>query len=91
MKITFSKPYTFEGQEYTEIDLDLDSLLGRDVAAAKREWQRQGNYSMLIAADVEFCAYLAAKAAGKPLEFIEKLPAKDYCLVAQAVTNFLLV
>ena len=91
MKITLSKPYSFEGQEYTEIELNLDSLVGRDVAAAKREWSRQGNISPLIAADVEFCAYLAAKAADKPIEFMENLPAKDYCLVSQAVTNFLLV
>ena len=49
MKYILFKEYEFEGQKYTELELDLD-----------------------------FCSFLAAKAA------------KDYCGVAQEVGNFLL-
>lgn len=90
MKFVFSKPYTFEGKEFTEIDCDLDALTGKDVSAAKREWSRQGNFSAVISTDIDFCAYLAAKAAKQPMEFVERLPARDYCRLAQEVSNFLL-
>lgn len=90
MKFTFSKPYTFEGQEYTEIDCDLEGLTGKDVSAAKRDWSSQGNFSAVITADLEFCSYVAAKAAKLPIEFFEGLPAKDYCRISTAVSNFLL-
>lgn len=90
MKVELSKPYQFDGVEYKEIELDLDSLTGRDVSAAKKDWARQGNFAAITAVDVDFCACLAAKACKLPVEFVEGLPAKDYCRVAQEVSNFLL-
>lgn len=90
MKYILSKEYEFEGQKYTELELDLDILTGKDVSAAKREWARLGNFSPLVSADIDFCAFLAAKATKLPIEFMSGLPAKDYCGVAQEVSNFLL-
>ncbi len=90
MKFTFSKPYTYEGKEYTEIEMDLEGLTGKDVSLAKRAFTRFGGYSPIIATDVEFCTFLATKAAKLPFEFVEKLPAKDYCRLGQEVSNFLM-
>lgn len=90
MKIELSKPYSFDGVEFTAVEMDLDALTGRDVSAAKKEWVRQGNFSAVTAVDIDFCAYLAAKACKQPMEFVEGLPAKDYCKLAQEVSNFLL-
>ncbi len=90
MKIVFSKPYIFDGKEFSEIDVDMDGLTGRDVSEAKREWSRNGNFAAVMAIDVDFCAYLGAKAAKQPYEFVEGLPAKEYCKLAQVVSNFLL-
>lgn len=90
MKHQLSKEYEFDGQKYSEIDLDLEALTGKDVSAAKREWVRQGNFSTMVSVDVDFCAFMAAKAAKKPFEFMSGLPAKDYCAIAQEVSNFLL-
>lgn len=90
MKITLSKPYEFDGVTYNELEIDLDALTGRDVVAAKREWARQGNVAAVISIDLEFATFLAAKAARKPYEFFDALPAKDYCRVAQEVINFLI-
>ena len=90
MKYILSKEYEFEGQKYTEIELNLDVLTGKDVSAVKREWARAGNISPLVAVDTDFCVYLAATAAKLPIEFMENLPAKDYCAIGQEVSNFLL-
>ena len=43
-----------------------------------------------MASDSDFCVYLAAKSAKLPVEFMENLPAKDYCAIAQEVSNFLM-
>ena len=90
MKIELSKPYNFDGVEFTAVDMDLDALTGRDVSAAKKDWARQGNFAAVTAVDLDFCAYLAAKACKQPVEFVEGLPARDYCKLAQEVSNFLL-
>lgn len=91
MKYVLSKEYEFEGKKYTEIDLNIEEMTGKDVAAAKRMWSRAGNYSPLMTADMEFCMCLAAKSAKLPIEFMEGLPAKDYCAIGQQVSGFLLV
>jgi len=90
MKHVFKNPYTFEGEEVNEIELNLDSLSGKDVSAAKREWMRLGNFSAMPAADPDFCVLLAAKAAKRPYEFFDSLPAREYCAIAQEVSAFLL-
>jgi len=90
MKHVFKNPYMFEGEEVKEIELNLEALNGKDVAAAKREWQRQGNFGVLPASDMEFCVLLAAKAAKRPYEFFDGLPAPEYCTIANAVSGFLL-
>ena len=38
MKIALTKPYNFEGKEYTELEIDFESLTGRQVSQAKREF-----------------------------------------------------
>lgn len=90
-KHTFAKPYEFEGKEYTEIELDLESLKGSDISAAKREWAVSGNFSPVPAADMDFCAAVAARASRQPIEFFHELPAKEFAQVTQLVSNFLLV
>ena len=57
MKYILSKEYEFEGQKYTEIEINLDVLTGKDVSAAKREWTRAGNFSPLMASDTDCCVY----------------------------------
>lgn len=90
MKHIFTKPYNFEGKEYTELELELDSLTGRDVSSVKRQWAGEGNFSAMPSTDSDFCIMIAAKAAKKPVEFFYSLPAKEYAKLAQAVSNFLL-
>lgn len=90
MKHVFSKPYEFEGETYTEIDVDLESLKGTDIAAVKKSWTTAGNFSIMPVTDSDFCVRLLAKVTKKPLEFFEELPANEYCQITQEVTNFLI-
>lgn len=91
MKFTFKKPYVFEGKEYTELDLDLESLNGGDIIQVHKEYSDAGNFVMIPATDWGFCARVAAKALKQPYEFLERMPANEYCRLAQAVSNFLLI
>lgn len=91
MKFVFGNPYTFEGTEYKEVELDLESLTGTDISSVKREWTRKGNFSALATTDIDFCAFIAARAAKKPYEWVEQMPAKEYCKLAQEVSNFLML
>lgn len=90
MKHTFAKPYKFEDQEFTELEMDLDSLTGKDISAAKRQWALAGNFSPVPASDMDFCAALAAQASKQPLEFFEQMPAGEFTKITQAVSNFLM-
>lgn len=86
----FSVPYEFEGETYTELEYDFSGLKGSDIAEIKKAWAGAGNYSPLPTTDSDFCARILAKVCKKPLEFFEDMPAKDYCQLTQAVTNFLI-
>lgn len=90
MKYVFKKPYEFEEVIYTELEYDLDSLTGADLSAAKRQWSAAGNFSPLPTTDADFCVYILASVAKKPIEFFTEMPARDYCGITQQVSNFLM-
>ena len=93
MKIELSKPYSFDGVEFTAVEMDLDALTGRDVSAAeKKNETRQGNFAAVTPVDIDFCAYLAAKACKQPMEIPSRdcRPRNASCKLAQEVSNFLL-
>lgn len=90
MKHAFKKPYEFENVIYSEIEFDLDSLTGADLSDVKRQWAAAGNYSPLPTTDADFCVYILARVAKKPIEFFTGLPARDYCAITQQVSNFLM-
>lgn len=91
MKFTFKKPFKFEGKEYKEIDLDLSGLTGADIIEVHKQYSDAGNVTIVPATDWGFCTRVAAKAIKQPYEFFERMPANEYCRLAQAVSNFLLV
>ena len=89
-KYVFKKPFKFEETEFSEIDLDLEGLTGRDLSVVKRHWAGKGNFSAVIATDTDYCVLIACHAAKQPFEFADALPARDYTQIAQMVQNFLL-
>ena len=90
MEYVFKKPYEFEGKTYEKLECDLDSLKGSDIAEVKRQFSKEGNFTILPATDNDFCARVLARACKLPLEFFTQMSAKDYLQVTQEVSNFLL-
>ena len=91
MKITLKKAITFEGKEITEIDMDLDSLTGEDMAQAEREYFASGGHPVApLSISNGYCAALAARAANLPVEAIRALSLKDCNRVIFATQSFLL-
>lgn len=89
MKHVFSRPYEFEGQTYEEIEFDLATLKGSDIATAKRRFSSEGKFSPMPTMDSEFCVHLLAIAMKKPVEFFSEMPAPEYCTLMLKVSNFL--
>lgn len=89
MKHTFKKPYNFEGQDFEELEVPLDSLTGKDLSIAKSQWALAGNFSPMPSTDLDYCAAIAARASKQPIEFFEQMPAREFNKITQAVSNFL--
>ena len=88
MKHIFSKPYKFEDEEFKEIEFDLDNVSGWMIEKATRLYRRNGGIASVPYTDGEFCMQILHEVTKKPLEFFKGLPAKDYCAINMAVTNF---
>lgn len=90
MIIKLSKPFIFEGKEYTELNLDLDSLNGNDMLSAEKEAKVIAGPSPVPELSKPFLAVIAAKAAKVPVDMIMALPGKDFSKVTIEVQDFLL-
>jgi hypothetical protein len=92
--IVLSKTVQFEGREYKELFLDVDSLTGNDIEQAESQFIAQNPQIAAQTALKElskgFQAILAAKATKVPVELIKALPAKDYSKITTKIQNFLL-
>jgi len=87
--IKFSKPYVFEGQTYTEIDLaGLENLTARDMFDAEKYLFKSGIISPLPDQTSEYICFIAGRVAGQPVEFFKGLPPKDITRVKNKVSSF---
>lgn len=90
LRIVFKKPYTFEGKEYTEVDLrGLETLKTSDLAEADRLFNTSGQFSVMNEMAVGYTCILASKASELPVEFFESLPAPEGLKVKNKVMGFL--
>lgn len=88
--IKFNKPYTFEGKEYNGIDLSgVEKLSTEDLAEADKTFIATGQVAVMNEMSTGYACILASKAANKPIEFFEKLPAKEGVKVKTIIANFL--
>lgn len=87
--VKFSKPYYFEGKEYTQVDLSgLETLTAKDMVDAENWLTKHGTVSALPEMSMQYANYIAARASGQPIEFFEKLSPKNAIKVKNRVTNF---
>jgi len=88
--ITLSRPYKFEGKEYTEVDLSgIKKLKVKDAIDAQKELfaQREIAATVMSETTTAFARVIAAKATGKPIEFFQLAPHRLSKRVTQMVQS----
>ena len=87
--VRFSKPYTFEGQTYTEVDLaGMENLTTRDMTDAEKHLAKNSQVSPIPEMTMEYACYIAMRSTEFPIEFFRGLPVKDAIKLKNRVTNF---
>ena len=90
--LRFGKPYKFGGMEYTEVDLSgLEDVTAGVLESVGKIVSKKapGMNPALLEMSLQFCNYLAQRVAKLPLEFFEKLPAREAIKLKTMVTGFL--
>jgi hypothetical protein len=88
--LKFNKPYQFEGNEYTEVDLSqLEQLSGEDIIETDKIFSTEGNYAPVPEMTFAYACILAGRASGKPTEFFKRLPLKESVKLKNRVMGFL--
>ena len=89
LKITFSKPYNFEGEIFNGIDLSgLEDIKGRQLTAIEKAFGKAGVVSSTPETTSTYAKIAASAATGLPAEFFEDLPGKEVRKIKSAVTRF---
>ncbi len=84
-----SKPYTFECENYEEIDLSgLDDLTTDDLLKAERLYHNSGGSSINPETTALYSMILAHMTSKLPIEFFGNLPAKETMKIKKEVFNF---
>ena len=88
--LRFNKPYTFEEETFTEIDLSgLEDITAADMIATQKMMSRGGTVDMLPEMSVQYACIIAARISGKPVEFFTGLPAKEAMKLKNMVSGFI--
>lgn len=89
LKVTFSKPYNFEGEIFNGIDLSgLEDINGRRLTAIEKAFGKAGVVSSMPETTSTYAKIAASAATGLPAEFFEDLPGKEVRKIKSAVTRF---
>ena len=73
--VKFAKPYSFEGTEYTEVDLSgMDKLTIQDMIDIQKSLANELASLAAQEATTSFAQEMATKASGKPVEFFKLMP-----------------
>ena len=87
--IKFRKPFVWEDNTYTEIDMSgLEDLSAKDMIAAQRTMEKSGSINVLPEMSLEYACIFASRATKMPVEFFQALPPKEAIKVKNKVTNF---
>lgn len=76
--VKFGKPYSFEGKEYTEVDLKgYESFTTQDLIEINTQWKAARGNALLPEFDLQWNCFAAARATKLPVEFFLGLPSKE--------------
>lgn len=88
--IKYRKPYNFEGETYTELDLHgLEDLRGRDLTAIEKSFNKTGVSSFVPETTTTFAKIVATRVTGYPAEYFEDLPVGEVEKIKNVVVGFL--
>lgn len=90
--LKLTKPYIFEGKTYKELDLSgLENVTAGTLESVGRQVSKKnpGINPAVLEMSTPFCHMLAGRVAKLPLEFFQRLPAKDGIALKSLITNFL--
>lgn len=90
--LKLTKPYKFDGQTYTEVDLHgLEDVTAGVLERVGKIFAKKkpGVNPALMEMDLTYCTLLAQRVSKLPLEFFDGLPARDAINLKTLVTNFL--
>lgn len=88
--LKLSKPYLFEGETYTEIDLSgIEELTCRQMQSIEKKFLKINDNPILAEMTLRYSVILAAEATRRPIEFFDNLPAGECGRLKNMVTNFL--
>jgi hypothetical protein len=88
--VKLDKPYNFEGEEHTEVDLaGLKSLTGTDVEKAEKMIVGSVKANQATELSGAYCFAMASIASNKPIEYFHKMSLRDSLSVKGLVQNFL--
>lgn len=87
--VKFRKPFNFEGDVFTELDLHgLEDLRGRDLTAIEKAFNKTGVSSFVPESTTTYAKIVATKVTGLPAEYFEDLPVGEVEKIKNAVVGF---
>lgn len=87
--IVFNKPYNFEGEIFSKLDLSgLEELKSRNLTAIEKAYGKTGVISSMPETTFTYAKITAAAVTGLPAEFFDGLPGKEMGKIKTAVTHF---
>lgn len=87
--VVFRKPYSFEGKEYSEIDLSgIENMSGEQLCAAHRLFAKERGVALTPELDPCYAAIVGSLVTGKPIEFFYGLPAKELFQLKKVISGF---
>lgn len=88
--VKFDKPYKFEGNEYTEIDLcNIENLTAIKMMEADKIFASKGYVDPLKEVNLAYSLIVAYLMTDKPLEFYTNLRANEAMKIKNVVSGFL--
>ena len=88
--LRFKKPYFFEGETFTEVDLSgLEDLSAADLCKVGKMVKKIDGVDPIAEMSLPYAIYMAARVTGKPLEFFQQLPAREAIKLKNLVAGFL--
>ena len=88
--LRFQKPYSFEGETFTEVDLSgLEDLSAADLCKVGKMVKKTDGLDPIAEMSLPYAIFMAARVTGKPLEFFQQLPAREAVKLKNLVVGFL--